>query len=228
MPCSSAAVTISPSRTDPPGWTTAATPASASTSSPSRNGKKASLAATAPRARCARLPHGELGRLHPALLTRPDAQGLPVGGDDDGVGRRPGTHPPRQLDVAPLVVGGGRLGGHLPVRTRRGQVIGVLDQEARRPDCAAPAQRRCAAVPRAAAWPCAGPPSTSTAPGSNDDATITSAWGPSATAWATSTVHGPPRATTPPKADTGSHSRAEPVGVGEGRRRGRRRTGWRA
>ncbi len=51
MPCSSAAATSSSSLRDPPGSTTAVTPAAASTSRPSRNGKKASDAATAPRAR---------------------------------------------------------------------------------------------------------------------------------------------------------------------------------
>ncbi len=48
---SSAAATTSASRTEPPGWITTATPASARTSSPSGNGKKASLAATAAFAR---------------------------------------------------------------------------------------------------------------------------------------------------------------------------------
>jgi ABC-2 type transport system ATP-binding protein len=47
-PCSSAAAMTSASRTDPPGWTTAVAPAFASASSPSRNGKKASDAATDP------------------------------------------------------------------------------------------------------------------------------------------------------------------------------------
>ena len=48
MPCSSAAAITSASRTDPPGWTTAVAPAAATASSPSRNGKKASDAATVP------------------------------------------------------------------------------------------------------------------------------------------------------------------------------------
>ena len=48
MPCSSAAATISSSRIEPPGWMTAVLPASATTSSPSRNGKNASEAAAAP------------------------------------------------------------------------------------------------------------------------------------------------------------------------------------
>ena len=46
-----AAATTSSSRTDPPGWTTARTPASSSTCSPSANGKNASDAATEPAAR---------------------------------------------------------------------------------------------------------------------------------------------------------------------------------
>ena len=48
MPCSSAAAMTSASRTLPPGWMTARTPASATASRPSRNGKKASLAQHAP------------------------------------------------------------------------------------------------------------------------------------------------------------------------------------
>src|SRR5215213_702221 len=56
-PRSSAARTTSSSRLEPPGCMTAFTPASASDSSPSANGKKASLAATAPTA------------LSPAFLT---------------------------------------------------------------------------------------------------------------------------------------------------------------
>ncbi|NDD18709.1 MAG: CBS domain-containing protein [Acidimicrobiia bacterium] len=51
MPCSSAAAIDSSSRRLPPGCTIATTPAAASTSGPSRNGKNASLAATAPTAR---------------------------------------------------------------------------------------------------------------------------------------------------------------------------------
>ncbi len=50
-PCSSAAAMTSSSRTDPPGWITAATPAAATASRPSRKGKKASLAAAPPLAR---------------------------------------------------------------------------------------------------------------------------------------------------------------------------------
>src|ERR1019366_9776970 len=56
VPRSSAAATTSASRTEPPGWTTTATPAEARTSSPSRKGKKASLAATAPTTASPALP----------------------------------------------------------------------------------------------------------------------------------------------------------------------------
>src|SRR5213075_1297106 len=49
MPCSSAALITSSSRTLPPGWMTARAPALATTSRPSRKGKKASEAATEPR-----------------------------------------------------------------------------------------------------------------------------------------------------------------------------------
>src|SRR5699024_5832420 len=50
-PAAFAASITGSSRTEPPGWTTARTPASVSTSSPSGNGKNASDAATAPAAR---------------------------------------------------------------------------------------------------------------------------------------------------------------------------------
>src|SRR6202162_1059788 len=49
MPCSSAAAITSLSRTLPPGWITALAPAWATTSKPSRKGKKASEATTEPR-----------------------------------------------------------------------------------------------------------------------------------------------------------------------------------
>jgi hypothetical protein len=47
-PCSSAAAIDSASRTEPPGWITAAAPALAASSTPSRNGKNASDATTDP------------------------------------------------------------------------------------------------------------------------------------------------------------------------------------
>ncbi|MDZ7631167.1 MAG: hypothetical protein U5K74_07425 [Gemmatimonadaceae bacterium] len=48
IPCSSAAAITSASRTEPPGWTIAVTPAAAAWSTPSRNGKKASEPSAAP------------------------------------------------------------------------------------------------------------------------------------------------------------------------------------
>ena len=51
MPAASAAAITSASRTEPPGWATARTPASMSTCRPSGNGKNASDAATEPAAR---------------------------------------------------------------------------------------------------------------------------------------------------------------------------------
>ncbi len=48
MPCSSAAAMTSSSRFEPPGWITALMPNSAATSNPSRKGKNASDAITAP------------------------------------------------------------------------------------------------------------------------------------------------------------------------------------
>ena len=80
MPCSSAAPITSSSRTEPPGWTTAAMPASAAASMPSRNGKKASEAITEPftaRPACSALiaamraglqAGGEAGPVHSAGL----------------------------------------------------------------------------------------------------------------------------------------------------------------
>ena len=73
MPCSSAAAMTSSSRLLPPGWTTAVTPAAASTSRPSRNGKKASEPATEPASRRARLRDREPAGVDAAHLAGADA-----------------------------------------------------------------------------------------------------------------------------------------------------------
>ena len=78
MPCSSQAATVSSSRFEPPGWMIAVTPAAAATSGPSRNGKKASEASTAPRARSPGLLDGDPDRVEPAHLAGADADELAV------------------------------------------------------------------------------------------------------------------------------------------------------
>ena len=60
----------SPSRRDPPGWTTAVAPAAATASRPSRNGKNTSEAATEPLERPA-------GSFHDCDLDRIDTAHLP-------------------------------------------------------------------------------------------------------------------------------------------------------
>ena len=88
MPCSSAAAMTSSSRIEPPGWMTATAPASASTSRPSRNGKKASGGDDRTRATDRRwcLDAGDLGRIDAAHLAGADAQGHAAAAEDDGVG----------------------------------------------------------------------------------------------------------------------------------------------
>ena len=105
-----AAATTSASRIDPPGATTARTPASRSTWSPSANGKKASDAATAPRARS--LPgarHGEVARVDPVDLAHADADRGAAAGEQDGVGLHRPARPAR------------RTGGRRGWRRRRGR-----------------------------------------------------------------------------------------------------------
>src|ERR1700722_9433862 len=119
-PAASAASTTSPSLTEPPGWTTAVTPASARTSSPSGNGKKASLAPAPPFARspafCTAISAATTRDCWPAPAP---AARPPAGDDGDRVGRRAAADAPGQDEVAPFVVGGRALGHHRPVRTRR-------------------------------------------------------------------------------------------------------------
>ena len=77
MPCSLAAAITSASRTLPPGWMTARTPAAASTSRPSRNGKNASDAATV-----SAVASSGLAGAHDREARRVDAAHLP-GADAD-------------------------------------------------------------------------------------------------------------------------------------------------
>ena len=85
MPCSLQAAMVSSSRFEPPGWMIAVMPAAAATSGPSRKGKKASEASTAPRASLAGLVDGDPHRVQPAHLAGAHAQQLTAAGDDDGV-----------------------------------------------------------------------------------------------------------------------------------------------
>ena len=228
MPCSSAAATTSPSRTDPPGWTTAATPAAASTSSPSRKGKKASLAAAAAPGPVPGLAHGDLRPPRPGSAGRHRR-------------RRPGRRRPRRWrwttsGRTPARPARGRatassVGAALVATCQSERVVARWSASWTRKPAAQAAQleraRRYGAGPRAAGWPCAGRRGPRRAAGSNAGATTTSAWGPSATARATSACTGRPgrrrrRRPTP------GRTRAPAGRRRRGRRRAPRRTGWRA
>src|SRR5207244_3596243 len=107
IPAAFAAAMVSSSRTEPPGWTTARTPASASTMNPSGNGKYASDAATAPADR-------EPRRVDPVDLSHADPDGGPVGGEQDRVGLHRAHRPPRELQIAQGRGVRGRTGGERP------------------------------------------------------------------------------------------------------------------
>ncbi len=70
---------------DPPGWMTAVAPAAATASSPSRNGKYASDAATEPARRSAAFQHGGLHRVHATHLPGADRDRHIGPGEDDRV-----------------------------------------------------------------------------------------------------------------------------------------------
>ena len=75
MPAASAASTTSSSRTEPPGWMIAVTPASIASCGPSANGKNASEASAAPCSDSAvRLLDREAHRVHAAHLAGADAR----------------------------------------------------------------------------------------------------------------------------------------------------------
>src|SRR3989304_642189 len=102
IPCCSAAAMTSGSRSEPPGWMQAVAPASATTSRPSLNGKKAS-----------------------------DAQTVPLGGrgEDDGVGLDMLGHAPGEAQGLKLPRRRGPLRDH---RERRGvevRQVRLLDPE---------------------------------------------------------------------------------------------------
>ena len=129
IPASSAAAITSSSRIDPPGWTTAATPASASTSSPSGKGKKASEAAAPPAGPVPGLGHGDLGRHHPRLLAGTDAHGLAAGDHGDGVGGRPGADLPGDRRSRHWASVGWRRVATSHVGRVDQEPVGVLDQD---------------------------------------------------------------------------------------------------
>ena len=205
MPCSSAAAMTSSSRTEPPGWMTAATPADAQASRPSRNGKKASLAAAPPLAR-------------PAAFSRRDARRRRAGSAARRRCRPPGRRPPARWCSTSR--------GRRPARPARGRATARRwastlvttrhdSRRARRSGRpAAPGGRRRSSARRAgrgrAGRPRApagssSPVSTSSAPGSYAGATTTSV-NTGAIASASSAGTGRLTATMPPNADTGSHS----------------------
>ena len=78
MPATFAASIDSWSRTEPPGWTTAFTPASMSTCRPSAKGKNASDAATAPMERCSGASATTSEARAPPALSTLDAAASPV------------------------------------------------------------------------------------------------------------------------------------------------------
>ncbi len=140
-PAASAVATTSASRTEPPGWTTAVTPAARHTSRASVNGKKASEAHAAPAsakspAWVARLVDGSPGGVHPRRLTRAHADEPAVADEDDRVRDDAPDQAPGQVKVAALCVRRGPLGDDGPGRrVVRGRVRRRHeDGPARRPD----------------------------------------------------------------------------------------------
>ena len=118
-PCSSAAAMASSSRTEPPGWMTAATPdvGDGVDAVPEREeGVAGTRAAGGPPGG---LLHRDARRVEPVLLPGPDADRLAALHQHDGVRADGGAHPPRQLEVDPLLLGRRDLGDHTPGRRGR-------------------------------------------------------------------------------------------------------------
>ncbi len=123
----------SSSRIEPPGWITAVAPASASTSRPSRNGKKASEATTEPfsdRPALVGLDAGDLGRVDAAHLAGADAQGHAAAAEDDGVGLDELGDAFGEEQVFDLLGGRLHLGDDLEAGGLGGEVVGRLHQQA--------------------------------------------------------------------------------------------------
>ena len=129
MPCPSAAAITSSSRTLPPGWITAATPAATTASRPSRNGKKASLAQTPPATRSPARVSGDARRIEAVLLSGADAESLALVGEHDGVGRDRRADDPGELEVQPLLIAGRRRGDDPPRAAVRADRVGLLDEQ---------------------------------------------------------------------------------------------------
>ena len=131
-PCSSAAAITSSSRTLPPGWMTAVAPACTTTSRPSRKGKNASEATAEP-ARAEpgvlRLDGGNAGAVHPAHLSRPNAQRLTIGAEDNGIGLHEFCHAPGKQQVLKLLLGRFRFGHHFQLRAGDVKRIRRLHQQ---------------------------------------------------------------------------------------------------
>jgi len=128
--CSSAAAMTSGSRIDPPGCTTAAMPASAATSRPSRKGKNASEATTAPRRETLAFWMPIRGRVDATHLARPDPERPVGGGVDDRVRLHQAHHRPRELERVPLLLARRPPRDDLRLPHGVGGVVPVLGQDA--------------------------------------------------------------------------------------------------
>ena len=154
-PSSSARSMLASSRIAPPGWTI---------DGDARRGRGLDAVGErierVARARAARRPPGgllrrDLARLDPVLLPGTDADRLAVLHEHDRVRLHVPADPPRELDVAPLGVGGHALGDHLPVVACRREVVRLLHQEAHPRSGARRSSTARGRVPRAAACSCA-------------------------------------------------------------------------
>src|SRR5690348_16270743 len=74
----------------------------------------------------------DLARFDPVLLTGADPDRLPVLDEDDRVRLHVSADPPRELGVAPLLLGRRGARDHAPVVAGRGEVVRLLDEEAAR------------------------------------------------------------------------------------------------
>ena len=155
-PCSSAAATISASRTDPPGLDHRGHPGDGQDVETVAEREEGVAGGGPARASVPRLAHGDLRRLHAALLAGAHAERLAALDDDYGVGRRARRTPARRARGRAT---GGRwappswppASPSAPSRAGRPPGPGT-----RRRGCAARGGPAYGAGPRAAAWPCDG------------------------------------------------------------------------